>query len=430
MRKTAYFIISMVLLCPGFTFASGGNLPGSGTDIDPYLIEDRADFDAFADPCNASTYWSGGVHTKLTCDLDLSGNVFETAVIAPDTSSNDGFQGTSSTGEFDGNGHIISNLTIDDGGAGNCFLGLFGKICPGSQVINLGLEDSAVTSGDDSYCLGSLAGESRGIIIDCYAIGTLTGGNGSGVLGCLVGWNEEGSVTNCYATGAVTGGSESYYLGGLLGLNIGGNIINCYATGTVTSTNGNYGHCLGGLMGSNMYATITNCYATGAVTGGDYSNYLGGLMGVNHVGSITNCYATGTIAGGDNSDSLGGLAGWNCGSITNCYATGVVTGDGWLGGLVGCDCGDVTDCYFLNNTAGPNNGIGEPLTSEEICQQNSFVGWDFSEEDGDPADWKMPLTDGYPQLAWELDLSVDIVPDGIVNLVDFSKMAEFWLDYA
>ena len=41
-------VISVCLLFSGVVFAAGGSLPGTGDPNDPYLIEDLADFDAFA----------------------------------------------------------------------------------------------------------------------------------------------------------------------------------------------------------------------------------------------------------------------------------------------------------------------------------------------------------------------------------------------
>ena len=50
-----------------------------------------------------------------------------------------------------------------------------------------------------------------------------------------------------------------------------------------------------------------------------------------------------------------------------------------LGGLCGLngERGTISNCYFLD-TAGPDNGIGTPLTDSQMKQQASFVGWDFA----------------------------------------------------
>ena len=56
MRKT-YLLASLVYLSISTcVFAAGGVLPGAGTEASPYLIEDVNDFDAFADPANATGF--------------------------------------------------------------------------------------------------------------------------------------------------------------------------------------------------------------------------------------------------------------------------------------------------------------------------------------------------------------------------------------
>jgi len=69
-----------------------------GSAAYPWLIEDLADFDAFA---GDSAYWAAGVHTKLMTDIDLSGRTYTTAVIAPDTNPKFDFDGTPFRGTFD-----------------------------------------------------------------------------------------------------------------------------------------------------------------------------------------------------------------------------------------------------------------------------------------------------------------------------------------
>ncbi|MCK5272800.1 MAG: hypothetical protein KAJ52_09480, partial [Sedimentisphaerales bacterium] len=213
--------ISMV----GISHDADGILPGDGlSESTAYLIEDLTDFDVFADPANAATYWSSGVYTKLVCDIDLAGRPYTTAVIAPDTpDTNYNFNGISFKGVFDGDGHTISNLAIDTAGADNDYLGLFDRIeSSGAQVKNLGIENINITGGAYSDRLGGLCGENEHVAItDCYATGSVTGDED---LGGLCGRNWYGTITNSYATGSVTGG---YGLGGLCGYNS-GTITNCF----------------------------------------------------------------------------------------------------------------------------------------------------------------------------------------------------------
>ncbi|MCK5271142.1 MAG: hypothetical protein KAJ52_01150 [Sedimentisphaerales bacterium] len=385
--------ISMV----GISYGADGVLPGDGlSESTAYQIEDLADFDVFADQANAATYWSSGVYTKLACDPNLTGRSYTTAVIAPDTSSSSsGFQGTPFEAVFDGNGHIIRNLTIDTAGAGNDYLGLFGQIEDSSAAVkNLSIENINITGGTDSGFLGGLCGQNGdwdnpgGTITNCYATGSVTGSISSFHLGGLCGFNRYGTITDCYATGLVTGGYGSFFLGGLCGVNY-GTITNCYAAGSVTG--GDHSDILGGLCGWNGNdGTISNCYATGAVIGGDGSHNLGSLCGYNLEGTITNCYATGSVTGGFDSHSLGGLCGYNYyGTITNSYATGSVIGEGHsgtFGGLCGNnDYGTITNCHatgpvisgaglgFFGGLCGFNNG-----TISDCYAAGSVTSGDYS----------------------------------------------------
>ena len=472
----------------------------AGTPENPYLIATKADLLMMA----ADTSYYGKCFI-VTADIDMAGQVFTTAIIAPNTNLSSSFTGTAFTGTFDGNGHKITHFTIN--GGGNYFLGLFGQIGSGGSVKNLGVEDCTVSGyqyvsglaginyGSISNCystgsvngsssgsryVGGLVGCNYGSISNCYSTGSVNGGSsGSRYVGGLVGGNISGaSITTCYATGAVSGSSGSYYVGGLVGYNISGaSITTCYATGAVSGSSGSYyvgglvgynisgasittcyatgavsgSQVVGGLVGSNNNgASITTCYATGAVSG---SQVVGGLVGSNNSGSISNCYSTGAVTGGDESRYLGGLVGGNGGSISNCYSTGAVSGAGYVGGLVGGNTGSISNCYSTGvvsgyfevgglvgysyegsisnsfwdmDTSGQTiSAGGTGLSTLQMKQQSSFVGWDFSYMDGDEAIWFMAF-DGYPILPWQIS-DADIYTDGKNNLKDWTVFARYWM---
>jgi len=192
--------------------------PGNGTAGEPYQISVTKQLNEIG---TWPFHWDK--HFILTVDIDLSGFEYKKALIAPDTDSTNGlvFDGVAFTGVFDGGGHVIKNLTIDDAEAGNDFLGLFGKIDGTStQINNLGLVD--VNISGDAY------------------------------IALLSGCNNHGIISNCYAIGNISGSSDN--IGGLVGDNY-GPISNCYTRGSVAGKNG-----LGGLIGQNS-AAITNCYS-------------------------------------------------------------------------------------------------------------------------------------------------------------------------
>ena len=115
---------------------------GTGQLYNPYQIANVNDLLELA--ATTSDYTK---HFILTADIDLDpnlsgGQVFTSAIIAPDISSSGGFQGTPFEGTFDGNDHNLYNLTI--GASTNDYIGLFGYINQG-QVKNLRLENISLT---------------------------------------------------------------------------------------------------------------------------------------------------------------------------------------------------------------------------------------------------------------------------------------------
>jgi hypothetical protein len=75
-------------------------------------------------------------------------------------------------------------------------------------------------------------GGNIGVIQNCKASGTVTGGNTSMWLGGLVGSNS-GAIRDCFATGSVSSGEYSYNLGALVGDSPNGSIVNCHSTTNV-----------------------------------------------------------------------------------------------------------------------------------------------------------------------------------------------------
>ncbi|MET3602066.1 MBG domain-containing protein [Martelella mangrovi] len=243
-------------------------------------------------------------------------------------------------GTFDGDGHVITGLTINR--SDTDYVGLFGYAGSGSILRNVGLVGGSVS--------------------------------GSGYVGGLAGYNY-GKISNAYATGSVSGGS--YYVGGLIGYNFDGKISNAYATGSVSG--GSY--YVGGLVGFNDDGTISNAYATGSVSGG---GDVGGLVGFNNDGTISNAYATASVSG---DRYVGGLVGFNndSGTISNAYASGSVSGDSYVGGLVGFNDSDtITASYFDTDKTNQSNGVGggsaagvTGLTTAEARTQAGYTGFDF-----------------------------------------------------
>jgi hypothetical protein len=101
------------------------------------------------------------------------------------------------TGTFDGLGHTISGLRINQPLSNGDGIGLFGTVALGASVRNTGVSGSI--TGD--YYVGGLVGYNNGTITNSYATATVVSDNYGGG---LVGYNK-GTISSSYANGSVTG---------------------------------------------------------------------------------------------------------------------------------------------------------------------------------------------------------------------------------
>lgn len=200
-------------------------------------------------------------------------------------------------GTFDGNGHIISNLTINSSGDA---VGLFGVSY--GTIRALGLENCDITGNNE---VGGITGGNAGSISECYVSGSI---NGNSFVGGLVGNNTTGTISKSYSNSSVTG-TEG--IGGLVGsVYSGSNISECYATGGITGTN-----YIGGLVGyADQTPNISGYFdlqSTGQSSGIGVGNYSGTVSGVNtsELENLINqgvlpCFDYGVDAGGDKDESV------------------------------------------------------------------------------------------------------------------------------
>jgi hypothetical protein len=85
------------------------------------------------------------------------------------------------------------------------------------------------------------------------------------------------------------------------------------------------------------------------------------------------------------------------GEVRNCYAACSVTGSGDVGPCIGLASPVAVQegCFSLSLEVSRSNGLGTPLTAEQMKQQASFAGWDFENV------WMVCEGRGYPRLKWE-----------------------------
>ena len=244
----------------GGTFSSGitgtpALATGSGTKSDPYQIGTADGLKWFRDKVNSATKTADTqICAELTEDIDLSGE--EWTPIGIGQSFHWGIR--SYSGTFDGKGHTIKNLSIDNSSAQ--YVGLFGYVY-GGTIRNLTVSGSVKGSGHT----GGIAGLANGGTFEncanlCEVQGDSTAG---GTTGGIIGFAYDGDtliVRDCYNVGSITG----RHAGGIIGQcnNRLETIRNCYNAGTVTGT-ANAGAIIGIYYSKNIY----NCYyLEGSVT--------------------------------------------------------------------------------------------------------------------------------------------------------------------
>ena len=193
-----------------------------------YLTQDEEGFYEIGEPANLVWYGSmvnmgnNSIKGKLTADLDMD----EYPDFAPIGTSTNPFKGS-----FNGQNHVISNLTInrpeEEG------VGLFGFV-NGCTIENLILDKTCSITG--SAYVG-LVGESSGGTVTLTRLGnegtvTALGRNAGGIIGCNMGSAATYNITQCYTTGAVIGDNESGAICGWVGTNA---VINdCWSISEVT----------------------------------------------------------------------------------------------------------------------------------------------------------------------------------------------------
>ena len=281
---------------------------GDGSSESPFLITTAEELQWYANYVNGES-GDNVVHStacaQLVKDIDLS-------TVCGEGKGNwtpiakDGIYGRLSSnkfdGVFDGNGHTISNLYINDENGSK--LGLFGYIYPTMQktsVKNLKMRNVQIVGKE--YC-AAVCGCGIGVTFENIEVisGSIVGSIFIyGISGC------GGSARNCINRANVS--VERTYAAGIIS-NITGEVSNCSNYGKITAGNGRAG---GIAAGSNGFTQLINCanygeiHVTGTVNGTDYA--VGGLLGCPWNIEISNCANFGNIYLKAQSDLVGTIAG-------------------------------------------------------------------------------------------------------------------------
>ena len=333
-------------------------LEGSGTEADPYRINDLDDLVNFSKLVNAGSTFAGE-YVELTADIDLTGVVWTPIGTsnydkAPDTEGVKMF-----AGNFDGGDHTITGLSSDgyvpaasETGSTEYSFGLFGYVY-GANISNVKLANVDInggtrtdSEGNEVYGSGVAAligyyfpaDETATVIENCHVLnGTVKASNNmGGLIGHLDSQTSQPKVDitieNCSNAADVT--TEAREAGGILGL------MN-------SAREGNYYVTMSGTV------TFKDCVNTGAITSlGGGAPSAGGILGRDHNQAsgqrlkivFDGCENSGTItvtANGETHAAGIGAGYYSAGAwliAKNCTNTGdVVVSEGnsvYAGGLI------------------------------------------------------------------------------------------------
>ena len=230
---------------------------GDGTQGAPFLITSAAELAGLAAMVNSGTSYHDK-YFRLETDIDLMGHEWTPI----------GKSGKYFYGNFDGNGKVITNLTISNA---TDEVGLFGFA--GGTIQNVVLRNANVaSSGVAALLVGDANG---GAIKSCKIDGVVRSGHiAAGIVGLS---DSDVEISDCEVnvecygddyTGGVFG-SKSGYIGDVV-------VKNCIVRGRI------YGKTVGGIAGSLQGSdVISGCksYATLSLVDKKYDSWAGGIAG-------------------------------------------------------------------------------------------------------------------------------------------------------
>ena len=278
------FIAAAVLIIPTTTASAASFSGGDGSSGNPYRISTAADLAAIAQQVNNSGIAHyDGVYFKLYKDINLGG--MEWAPIGKNDST------YWFNGNFDGDGHTISNLTITqktDGG----FLGLFG--CSRGTIKNLFIKNVNINAAYGEKAAGAICAANYGTIEKCGVDSGTIVDKSSGIGG--ISGRNYGTISQCYNKADLT--TENGKAAGISGMNYQGTIENCYNAGTITQTGTNENYLAGGICSDNNGGIVKYCLNFGKVISANGVGY--GVSKDN--GTVTECYYDEDVCGNLNGD--------------------------------------------------------------------------------------------------------------------------------
>jgi len=218
----------------------------AGTEEDPYIIYNKDQLDQLATRVNSGTGYSGKF-IKLGADIEYDGTENNYTPI--------GTRLNEFMGAFDGDGHTISGIRINNSSDNQ---GLFGYLFSRNGIVkNITLSDCDITGHDN--------------------------------VGGIVGFNDGGTVTNCRVNDDVfirADNKDAISHSGIVGCNYDGTVEGCFSAATVTRR-----------------VVQSNCFRYGSIVG-------------HNSGIVRNSIAVGSTI---TADTKGAIVGNNDKTLANNY---------------------------------------------------------------------------------------------------------------
>ena len=363
--------ISALLLClllvlslPVTALAEEAQDSEEGTTL---RIARRQQFLDFAENCRLDSY-SRNLSVILLTDIDLTGVDFSGIPIF--------------CGNFDGNGHTVSGLSITRDGSN---MGLFRYVDASGVIQNLTVSGKVTPDGSRS-AVGGIAGHNAGKIQNCFFDGTVSG---SDDVGGIAGINAiTGIIDGCHSKGVITG---DHRVGGVVGNNL-GVVRSCNNRSGVNTTAEENQIKLSDIS----LETITGSESVSAVTD------IGGIAGTSS-GIIRQSKNRGNVGYQHMGYNVGGIAGTQTGYLYKCENFAQVYGRKEVGGVVG----QMEPTTFIEYTEDTMQ-----ILQSQLGTVSNLTGQAFSTIQDGNSDMGVQVDDLYNSLVDAKDALDTLLPNG------------------
>jgi len=270
---------------------------------DAIVIRTAEDLLQLAEDCSLDT-WSQEKKVLLDCDISL-----ENVDFLPIPTFG---------GSFDGQGHKITGLNLNDNVSP---AGLFGIIQEGASVENLHVS-GAVAPGGEAVNAGGICGINYGLIRSCSFQGIAAGEEN---IGGICGINGvSGMVSGCHMKGNLSGEKRT---GGIAGYNL-GTVTECVNRSYVNTES------VDPSLELEDFQSLEELLRTTAEETYHIATDTGGICGYS-TGLVLTCTNEGDVGYIHIGYNVGGIAGRSSGHISSCENKGTVYGRKDVGGIVG-----------------------------------------------------------------------------------------------